>query len=186
MPEEGFSSSADTFFLMLVPLLTPIVSVDEVLGTYRRHGANVYARAQLDPERTARLIGNLRLSVDEVNARLGALGHGDAVLSVERNLKYRELVFQAALFDAGVGRRALWQRYRPLASAFARDDLYGALQRWWARAMYLVAVVLPRRLRVPWLSMSLSASAAKDLVRRVVRPGTSGRSTAAAEPGASP
>ncbi len=169
MPEEGFSSSADTFFLMLVPLLTPIASVDEVLGTYRRHGANVYARAQLDPERTDRLIGNLRLSVDEVNARLQALGHDDVALNLERNLKYRELVFQAALFDAGIGRRSLWRRYRPLSSAFADDDLYGALQRRWARVMYLVAIALPRQMRVPWLSASLSASAAKDLVRRVVR-----------------
>ena len=175
MPEEGFSSSADTFFLMLVPLLTPVVSVDDVLGTYRRHGANVYARAQIDPKRTTTLIGNLRLSVDEVNTRLRAIGHDDVVLNLDRNLKYRDLVFQAALFDDAIGRRTLWQRYRPLASAFADDDLYGTLQRWWARVMYLVAIPLPRRLRVPWLSMSLSASAGKDLVRRVVRPRSSRR-----------
>jgi glycosyltransferase involved in cell wall biosynthesis len=177
MPEEGFSSSADTFFLMLVPLLTPIASVDEVLGTYRRHGANVYARAQLDPERTDRLIGNLRLSVDEVNARLRALGHDDVALNLERNLKYRELVFQAALFDEGIGRRSLWRRFRPLSSAFAGDDLYGALQRRWARVMYLVAIGVPRQMRVPWLSASLSASTAKDLVRRAVLRRAGPRST---------
>jgi hypothetical protein len=121
-----------------------------------------------------------------VNARLQALGHDDVALNLERNLKYRELVFQAALFDAGIGRRSLWRRYRPLSSAFAGDDLYGALQRRWARVMYLVAIGLPRRMRVPWLSASLSASTAKDLVRRVVRwrPGT--RSTGGGSAEATP
>ena len=167
MPEEGFSSSADTFFLMLVPLLTPVTSVDSVLGTYRRHGANVYARAQLDPARTARLVGNMQLSVDEVNARLRQLGHDGVALRLEDNLKYRELMFQAALFDGRTRRRELVTRYRELAATFAADDLYGSLQRRWARVMYAAAVALPRSLRVRWLSASLSASAAKDVVRRV-------------------
>jgi glycosyltransferase involved in cell wall biosynthesis len=167
MPEEGFSSSADTFFLMLVPLLTPITSVDSVLGTYRRHGANVYARAQLDPARTERLVGNMQLSVDEVNARLRQLGHDGVALRLEDNLKYRELMFQAALFDGRTSRRELVTRYRELAAALSADDLYGSLQRRWARVMYAAAVALPRGLRVRWLSASLSASAAKDVVRRI-------------------
>jgi glycosyltransferase involved in cell wall biosynthesis len=177
MPEEGFTSSADTYFLMLVPLLTPIAAVDEVLGTYRRHGANVYARARLDPERTERLLGNMRLSVDEVNRRLGALGRGEA-LRLEDNLKYRELVFQSALFDGRTSRRRLLHGYRELAGGLAADDLYGSLQRRWARVMYLVAVALPGALRVPWLSASLSASATKDLVRRLVAPGGAPRTEA--------
>lgn len=167
MPEEGFTSSADTFFLMLVPLLTPVTSVDAVLGTYRRHGANVFARAQLDPERTAKLLGNMALSVDRVNERLGELGHAGVALRVADNLKYRELMFQAALFDGRTSRRELAGGYRELASALAADDLYGSLQRRWARVMYAAAVALPRGLRVRWLSASLSASAAKDVVRRM-------------------
>ena len=78
MPEEGFLSSADTYFLMLAPLLTSVGSVDEVLASYRRHGSNHFARTRFDTERVPKTLQNLELSVDCVNERLGALGRSRA------------------------------------------------------------------------------------------------------------
>jgi hypothetical protein len=156
MPEQGYSTSADTFVLMLLPLLTPIEVADDVLAVYRRHGANHYARADFDVARIPRTLDNLASSVAHVNERLDDLERAGPRLRVEENLQYRELGFQQALLV----------RYRKLAEGLARDDLYGTLQRHWARAMYLVAIALPHRLRARWLGASLSASRPKELLRR--------------------
>jgi glycosyltransferase involved in cell wall biosynthesis len=174
MPEEGFSTSADTFFLMLLPLLTPVGALDDVLGTYRRHGANVYARSRIDPDRARSFVGNLRRSVDAVNARM-SWNDGTPTLDIEDNLKYRDLVFQTHLFDAATRRSSLTGAYFRLMSGYRRDDLYGPLQKGWAAAMYLVAIALPPSARAGWLSGSLSASAAKERIRQLLGPRSAAR-----------
>jgi glycosyltransferase involved in cell wall biosynthesis len=166
MPEQGYSTSADTFILMLLPLLTPIEVADDVLAVYRRHGANHYARTGFDVARIPRTLDNLASSVAHVNERLDDLERAGPRLRVEENLQYRELGFQQALLDDGARSGDLLVRYRKLAEGLARDDLYGTLQRHWARAMYLVAIALPHRLRARWLGASLSASRPKELLRR--------------------
>lgn len=167
MPEEGFLSSADTYFLMLAPLLTPVGTVDEVLASYRRHGSNHFARSRFDVERIPKTAENLRLSVERVNARLDDLDRRGPRLRVEDNLKFRELAFQDRLFTPGVPRSALRADYRRLMTVFRADDLYGDLQRRWAQVLYAAAVALPRKLRARWIGASLSATRPKELLRRV-------------------
>jgi glycosyltransferase involved in cell wall biosynthesis len=167
MPEEGYVSSADTYFLLLAPLLTPVDHTEEVLAIYRRHGANHFARTRFDAERVPRTIANLELSVARVNERLDQLQHPLARLRVDDNLEHAELDFQRALFTPGISRRQLRSRYGDLMERYRRDDLYGSLQRRWARILYLVAVVLPRTLRPRWVGVSLSATRAKEALRRV-------------------
>jgi len=169
MPEEGLRTSADTFFLVLAPLLTPVAYVDRVLGSYRRHGANVFARETLDLARVEHSIRNLELVVDRVNDRMGK----EITLRIDDNLKHKELSFQAELLRGGAPRKVLVDRYWKLMHAFMRDDLYGAVQKGWAWVLYGVAVALPPTQRASWLSASLSASRAKELARRALRRGRS-------------
>lgn len=176
MPEEGYPSSADTYFLVLAPLLTEVAAIDETHGSYRRHGANQFARAGMDVARIPRTMDNLVLSATRVNERLDELARPGRRLRVKDNLRYRELGYQQALFS-GVRRSALWGRYRVLVSALMADDLYGGVQKVWAPVLYGVAIALPRSARGPWLSVSLSASKPKELVRRILtaRGGRAGR-----------
>ena len=142
MPEEGFSSSADTFFLMLVPLLTPIASVDEVLATYRRHGSNHFARTRFDTERVPKTLQNLELSVDCVNERLEALGRSRLRLHADDNLKHEELEFQqgAVRPSAAIGAEA--------ALPWA-DGLVRSRRSLWGPAAPLGPCPLPGRGRTP-------------------------------------
>jgi glycosyltransferase involved in cell wall biosynthesis len=166
MPEDGFRTAADTFFLVLAPLLTSVAYVDEVLGSYRRHGANVFARESLDLARIEHSRQNLESVIRRVNERIGT-----GKLRIEDNLKHAELVFQEELLGGDAPRGALVSRYWRLMRAFTHDDLYGSVQKAWAWALYGVAVVLPQRRRAKWLSGSLSASRVKELARRALRPG---------------
>ena len=166
MPEEGFLSSADTYFLMLAPLLTPVGSVDEVLASYRRHGSNHFARTRFDTDRVPKTLQNLELSVACVNERLEALGRSDLRLRAHDNLKHEELEFQQDLFGAAP-RSELKRRYHQLMNSFDRDDLYGGLQRRWARVLYRVAIDLPSGARPRWVGASLSATRPKEWARRV-------------------
>ena len=174
MPVRGYLSSADTYFLVLAPLLTPVEAIDETLGRYRRHGGNAYARAHVDLERIPKNLDNLTVSAQRVSERLAELGR-DARVDVERNLKFQELRLQRDLL-AGTSRRELWPRLRRLVRSIRDDDMYGSTQRSWAPVMYAVAFVLPVTARARWLSLSLSASKPKELARRVL---TSSRGTGA-------
>jgi glycosyltransferase involved in cell wall biosynthesis len=166
MPAQGYLSSADTYFLVLAPLLTPVEALDEPLGRYRRHGGNAYARTHVDLERIPRNIDNLTVSAERVSERLAELGR-DARVDVESNLKFQELRLQRDLL-AGTPRRALWPRLRRVIGSIRDDDMYGATQRLWAPMMYVMAFVLPVAARAWWLSLSLSASRPKELARRLV------------------
>ena len=164
MPEKGYQSSADTYFLVLAPTITTVAAIEEPLGLYRRHGSNAFARSGLDIDQIPRTMENLAVSVDRVNERLAELGRAGR-LRVEDNLRYQELAFQRDLF-ADPGRSALWRRYRVLVTALIRDDLYGTVQKLWAPVLYGASILLPHRSRRSWLAASLSASRPKELARR--------------------
>jgi glycosyltransferase involved in cell wall biosynthesis len=167
MPADDLRISADTYFLVLAALLTPIKADEGVLGGYRLHGANGFARGRVEPDRARRAAENLRSVVDKVNGRLGELGR-PAVLHVDDNLKYRDLLFQADLLDGATSRKALWPDCRRLVRSIRRDDMYGGVQKAWAGILYGVAVVLPTSARAGWLSWSLSGSKTKERLRRIV------------------
>jgi glycosyltransferase involved in cell wall biosynthesis len=166
LPEEPFPTSADTFFLMLAPLLTSVQYLQRVLARYRRHGGNAYDSSRIEAARTASSMENLRVAVEEVNRRLIPLGITESKLYIEDNLKYRELRYQLALIEARLSRRRLAREHLDLMAAFRRDDLYRGVQKVWAWWLYGLAVLLPSRYRSAWLSLSLSASWRKELARR--------------------
>jgi glycosyltransferase involved in cell wall biosynthesis len=171
LPEEPFPTSADTFFLMLAPLLTSVLYLDRVLARYRRHGENAYARSRIEAARAATSMQNLLLALDEVNTRLVALGITGSKLDIEDNLRYQELRFQLGLLEAAPRWPRLAREYLGLMMAVGRDDLYRAVQKAWAWGLYGIAILLPARYRAAWLSLSLSASSRKDLARRLFAPG---------------
>jgi hypothetical protein len=49
---------ADTAVQVLAPLMTPIVSVDRILGEYRIHGANNLGRNEFGPRDVERILSN--------------------------------------------------------------------------------------------------------------------------------
>ncbi len=166
MPVGGLQVSADTYFLVLAALLTRVRADERVLGGYRLHGANGFARGRIEPERARRAAENLRSVAEKVNARLAELG-APAVLQIEDNLKYRDLLFQAALLEGAASRRDLWSERGDLLAAIRRDEMYGRVQKAWAVVLYGVAVMLPVSARSRWLSWSLSGSRMKERLRRV-------------------
>ena len=167
MPEEGFRTAADTFALVLAPLLTEVRCLDEVLGRYRRHGANAFARTKLEPEKIRKSLAVWDVTLPAVNARLAELGRSGTSLHVADNLRYRELELQVLLLE-DAPRRELVDRFRGLMRGYRRDDLYGGMQKLWGPVLYGVAILLPARLRSSWLSRSLTVSATKERARRML------------------
>jgi hypothetical protein len=87
IPEDMYPvTGADWYLNHLPALLGPIVSIDEVLGSYRVHGANRYEpqRTELDLDRLRETIGFARVTSAEL-LRLAAeldLPHPDRILSI--------------------------------------------------------------------------------------------------------
>lgn len=167
MPEEGFRTAADTFALVLAPLLTEVHCVDEILGRYRRHGANAFARSTLEPRRIRRALGVWDATLPAVNGRLGQLDRNGIELRVADNLRYQELQLQVRLLE-GAPIRELLGRFRRLMHAYRRDDLYGGMQKLWGPVLYGIAILLPVGSRSAWLSRSLTVSPAKERIRRML------------------
>ena len=167
MPERGFRTDADTFLLMLAPLLAPVCGLKEILAFYRLHGSNAFGQKKLDRNAVDRTTRALTVSIEAVNHRLAEMGSENVRLHADDNLKLREQGLLAAALDDTKPRRKLWDDYLKLARALKKDDLYDGLQKVWAIVLFGICLILPRRMRSSWLSINLGTSRAKELVRRV-------------------
>jgi Glycosyl transferase family 2 len=167
MPERDFRTDADTFLLMLAPLLTSVCGVEEVLGVYRLHGSNAFGQKGVDRRAVGRTTRALTVGLQAVNERLIEMGWEGVRLDADQNLKLREQAFLAAALDGKEPRRQLLREYRRLVPALRRDDLYDAYQKVWAVILFGMCLCLPRKLRSSWISFNLGTSRAKELIRRV-------------------
>lgn len=167
MPERDFRTDADTFLLMLAPLLTPICGVQEVLAFYRLHGSNAFGQRRLDRRAVERTTRALTTSINAVNDRLENMGWAGLRLDADDNIKLREQRFLAAALERKEPRRKLLREYIKLARSLRRDDLYDTAQKIWAVVLFGVCLCLPKGLRSSWLSLNLGTSKAKEVVRRV-------------------
>jgi glycosyltransferase involved in cell wall biosynthesis len=165
MPEAPFRTEADTFILMLAPLMTEIQSIEEVLGLYRLHGANAFSARQFDRKAVVRTISALSDGIDEVNKRLSSSGMSGVQLSQDRNIKISEQKFLREAFD-GMPRGELVREYRSLARKLREDDLYSPAQKAWAMLMFGLMIPMPIRVRASWASVNLGTSKIRDLARR--------------------
>ena len=165
MPEAPFRTEADTFILMLAPLMTEVQSIEEVLGLYRLHGANAFSARQFDREAVVRTICALSDGIDEVNKRLSSSGMSGVQLSQDRNIKIAEQKFLRDAFD-GRPRGKLAREYGLLARKLRDDDLYSPAQKAWALVMFGLMIPMPTGVRASWASVNLGTSRIRDLARR--------------------
>jgi glycosyltransferase involved in cell wall biosynthesis len=167
MPELGFRTDADTFVLMLAPLLTPICGLEEILAFYRLHGSNAFGQRKLDSRAVERTRRALTISIDAVNNRLAEMEWTSVRLDANNNLKLQEQRFLAAALEGKEPRRQLFHQYWKLMRAVKNDDLYDGAQKGWAIVLFGICLIIPKNLRPSWLSLSLGTSRAKELVRRI-------------------
>jgi glycosyltransferase involved in cell wall biosynthesis len=168
MPEAPFKTDADTFILMLAPLLTEIESVEEVLGLYRLHGSNAFSGTRFDRRAAARTIEALSGGITEANKRLASIGMGHVQLDISKNIKIAEQIYLRDSFD-GLPRRQLFRQYVDLIGRLWKDDLYSRIQRAWATVLFGMIIPMPRRMRPSWASMNLGASKVREAVRKLQR-----------------
>jgi hypothetical protein len=166
MPEEPFRTDADTFFLMFAPLITSIEGIGETLALYRLHGSNAFGQKGFDRHAVIRTTAALATGIEEVNKRLAILGASDVYLDPARNLKLLEHSFLAAALEGLESRGQLASRYGELVRALRKDDLYDRLQKVAGCLLFGVCLMLPPRLRGPWMAATMGASRFKELIRR--------------------
>lgn len=174
MPETPFKTDADTFILMLAPLLTEIESVEEVLGLYRLHGSNAFSGARFDRRAAARTIEALSGGITEANKRLALIGMGHIQFDINKNIKIAEQLYLRDSFD-GKPRRQLFREYVDLTGRLWRDDLYSSVQKAWATALFGMIILMPRGMRPWWASVNLGPSKVREAVRKLKRLGLTSR-----------
>jgi glycosyltransferase involved in cell wall biosynthesis len=75
--DERMIISADALLAALIIFLGPVVAIDEPMGVYRIHGANLYFHGAkgVDPARQLRRIETLRVVLEEMDKWLAAHGY---------------------------------------------------------------------------------------------------------------
>lgn len=164
MPEPLFRISADAFIFTLLPLLTKVRAVDEVLTRYTVHGENGVGGLLRDEKTFRRLLESESHAIEGVNRRLTELGRLQYRLDESRNLNCMQSRFGLALFTDQT-RRQLARAYLPLAAALLRDDMYNLPQRLLGILVYGVALLLPRPWRSTWLTRALVPNRFKSRIQ---------------------
>ncbi|HET9016107.1 MAG TPA: glycosyltransferase [Thermomicrobiaceae bacterium] len=167
IPEEEFRRASDGFIFTLLPLLTEVSALDEVLHDYRVHGRNDFGAAQWTVDSARADLRFIAGQVTAVNARLVAVGVADRSLDLGRNLLYRQ---QSLVLDLLLGRprRSLLGSYVALLGPLVTDDLYGRLQKVLGLVVFGLAIPLPYHLRSSWLNLALGYNPWKQRLRRLL------------------
>jgi len=166
VPELKLRTDADTYLLMLAPLLATVSFIPDVLSYYRLHGENSFTTRRFTQRSAARTLTTVETAISLVNDRLTEMGMEERLLDPSRNLEIQQQQFLSNALSGKVSRPRLVRQYWELAPSIMRDDLYSRLQRVWALMLFLVVILLPTSLRARWVSRSLSASRAKERARR--------------------
>ena len=166
IPEEAFRTCADSFIFTLLPLLTHVGYVEDVLCRYRIHGSNVVGTRTIDSTSVGKNLESLVHTLEAVNERLRELGI-PAHLEAERNIYIRMEAYKLKLLEGGSS-KTLWEAYRQLSGAIIADDLLRSKHKSGLLLVLALATLLPRRLR-PWLLTRVSApSRTKYWMQRIL------------------
>jgi glycosyltransferase involved in cell wall biosynthesis len=76
IPEQSFRIAADGYLTTAAPFHGRVVSIDEVLGSYRLHGANAWAPAKIDAARLRMYLDHDRNRYDIIRSRVGPRADG--------------------------------------------------------------------------------------------------------------
>lgn len=74
MPERDYRILADSYLVHLAPVAGPVAFLEEVLGSYRVHGANSHERAGLDLEHVRRTIVVAQTTIRDLRDAASARG----------------------------------------------------------------------------------------------------------------
>jgi glycosyltransferase involved in cell wall biosynthesis len=154
IPERTFRTCADAFIFTLLPLVTHVGYVDDVLCRYRIHGANVVGARSVDSHTVGSNLNSLIHTLDAVNERLKELGI-PVQLEADRNVYIRLESYKLSLLQ-GKALAELLPSYWHLAAAIAADDLLRRRHKLALLVVNAIAILVPTRLRA-WLLTRVSA-----------------------------
>jgi glycosyltransferase involved in cell wall biosynthesis len=166
--ESTFRRGPDGFVGTLLPLLTEVSVVDEVLARYRVHSLNDLGSFGFDARAGRSVVDMVVASTNGVNARLAELGLESQRIDVNLNTGHSEYAFMLGLAE-GRPQGVLIGEYRSLVAALLACDLYGLPSKLLKIIIYGVAVSLPDRLRRSWISWVLGCSRLKQRAIRFNR-----------------
>ena len=169
IPERTFRTCADSFIFTLLPLVTHVGFVEDVLCRYRIHGSNVVGTRTIDSKSVGNNLNSLLYTLEAVNARLRELAI-PVQLDPDRNIYIRLESYKLTLLD-GHSLRTLREPFRQLVRAVLADDLLRTRHKIALLAATGLATLMPVRLR-PWLLTRVSApSKTKFLVQKILSTG---------------
>ncbi len=166
IPEEEFRRAADGFIFTLLPLLTEVTAIEDVLYDYRIHGQNDYGSWRLTAETVTAELDFMARQINAVNRRLKEMGTSQITLNIEQNLLYKQRRLSLSLFEA-TPRFHLTRMYAALTPRLLTDDLYRPSQKLLGLLVYGSAIVLPATLRPWWLSTALAHNKIKLRLQQV-------------------
>ncbi len=167
---EHLTYAQDKVISSLLPLLTPVMALDQELSHYRLHGTNVWFGRREDAALLQEWVELDERVCDVVNERLEAAGIVGVRLDVARDLDYQEHRFRLALLRGQTGRPELWRDYRWLARALLADDLMSGPGKARALLGLALAIPLPISWRSAWLaSLTRASYRAKRAISRLRR-----------------
>jgi glycosyltransferase involved in cell wall biosynthesis len=118
-----WSEWPDGFMIYSAAFLGKIKTLNEMLGSYRHHGANTHVSQQLTPETEAKMLAGTEITNEYINEFLEDIGYPDRV-DLSRNLQYQRAKYYArAQWDTqkvwAISRLILgWTFYNPKEKAY--------------------------------------------------------------------
>lgn len=168
LPEAEFKSEADAYIVALAPLLTEVGYLPSVLASYRLHGQNLTNAGWRNRAATRRMLGALRRVNRAVNVRASSLRLGEDVYALKDHLTYREQVLTLSLIE-GMPLTGILHEYLAYARAILDDDIYAYIRKVWGLFTFGIAMLLPVKVRVAWISSVHKALPLRRLLARLLR-----------------
>jgi glycosyltransferase involved in cell wall biosynthesis len=160
IPEESFRRAADGFIFTLLPLITEVTAIEDVLYDYRIHGQNDYGSTRLTTDILASELEFTAKQLDGVNRRLNEIGISHICLDKDQSVLFRQRKLTLSLLDGTPWVRVA-SAYAGLVPVLVTDDLYRSSQKFLGILVYAVALFLPVRFRSWWLSTALAHNTVK-------------------------
>lgn len=151
IPEATFRMNADAFIYTLLPLLTPVGVIPQVLSEYRMHEHNATAGRRPTADVIEKQIKFDKRLVQEVNKRLRRVGRASIQLSLDRNVTFVQRAFLLDLLSEPKSRRGLMFQFFGLWRLILRDDLNATARKLVDLLAFGLAILLPRKHRSGWL-----------------------------------
>ncbi len=164
--EDMFRSVADGYIFTIVPILTVVGFVDEVLSFYRLHENNLTSLNNFSVESIRKKIGDREKVIMGVNKRLANLGL--PLLEIEKHFYLLEQKTCMYLVDPT---SSFWGQIKQLlktSQAVLGDNSYALPQKVFYLFVYWGALVFPKGVRPSYLRFFMYPSKIKGIIRQIL------------------